>query len=50
MVAYDLSALADTFDYAFFIGQQGLEFWLLNTILFAAALTEARRSAGRNSI
>ena len=50
MVAYDLSALADTFDYAFFIGQRGLEFWLLNAILFAAALTESRRSAGRNSI
>jgi len=49
MVAYDISALADTFDYAFFISQRGLEFWLLNAILFAAARTEARRRAGGNS-
>ncbi len=49
MVAYDVSALADTFDYAFFISQRGLEFWLLNAILFAAARAETRRRAGRNS-
>ena len=50
MFAYDVSALADTFDYAFFISQRGLEFWLLNAVLFAAAQAEARRGSGRKLI
>jgi hypothetical protein len=41
--AYDVGALAITFNYPLFIGQGGLEFWLLNTTLFAAAETERRR-------
>ena len=41
--AYNVGALAITFNYPLFIGQGGLEFWLLNTTLFAAAETERRR-------
>jgi hypothetical protein len=36
LFAYNLAALAMTFDYPLFIGQSGLEFWLLNACLFAA--------------
>ncbi|MGH7178746.1 MAG: hypothetical protein ACREJC_15315 [Tepidisphaeraceae bacterium] len=35
--AYNLGALAVTFNYSFFMGQGGLDFWLLNACLFAAA-------------
>jgi hypothetical protein len=34
--AYDVGALAMTFNYPLFIGQSGLEFWILNACLFAA--------------
>ena len=34
--AYDVGALALTFSYAWFIGQVGLEFWLINAGLFTA--------------
>ena len=37
ILAYDLGALATTFNYPLFIGQGGMEFWLLNATLFAAA-------------
>ena len=37
VVAYNLGALAMTFDYPFFNSQGGLELWLLNGALFAAA-------------
>jgi len=37
IVAYDVGALALTFSYAIFIGQLGLDFWLLNAALFAAS-------------
>jgi hypothetical protein len=46
--AYDVGALALTFSYPLFIGQSGLEFWVLNAVLFntfVAAHTEARRAA-----
>lgn len=33
--AYDAGALAMTFNYPLFIGQSGLEFWILNACLFA---------------
>ncbi len=36
LMAYDVGALAATFDYPYFHGQNGLEFWLLNAALFAA--------------
>jgi hypothetical protein len=39
--AYDAGALAMTFNYPLFIGQNGLEFWILNACLFAAC--EAKR-------
>ena len=35
--AYNIGALAVTFNYALFSGQGGMEFWLLNACLFAAA-------------
>ncbi len=38
LVAYNFGALAATFTYDFFIGQGGMELWLLNATLFAAAL------------
>lgn len=34
--AYDVGALAMTFNYPLFIGQSGLEFWILNACLYAA--------------
>ncbi len=34
--AYDVSVLAMTFNYPIFIGQGGMEFWLLNALLLAA--------------
>jgi hypothetical protein len=37
VLAYDISAMAVTFNYPLFIGQGGLEFWLINATLFAAA-------------
>jgi hypothetical protein len=37
LLAYNIGALAVTFNYPLFIGQGGLEFWLLNGVLFAAA-------------
>jgi hypothetical protein len=36
VLAYDVAALATTFNYPLFIGQGGLEFWILNASLFAA--------------
>ncbi len=44
LVAYDVGILALTFSYPVFIGNTGLEFWLLNTAVFTAAQTEARRN------
>ncbi len=35
MVGYDLAALSDTLDYPIFISQGGLDFWLLNAMLFS---------------
>jgi hypothetical protein len=34
--AYNIGAIAITFNYALFIGQGGMEFWLLNSSLFVA--------------
>lgn len=42
VVAYNLGALAMTFDYPFFNSQGGLELWMLNGALFAAARYRTR--------
>jgi hypothetical protein len=40
---YDVGAFASSFGYAYFISQDGLEFWLLNAALFAALMGFRRR-------
>jgi hypothetical protein len=40
--AYDLGALAMTFNYPLFIGQSGLEFWIINACLYAAWVARAQ--------
>ncbi len=47
IVAYDAGAIAVLFGYPLFAGQSGMEFWLLNGVLFAATL-ETQRSAARD--
>ena len=42
ILAYDVGAVANTFSYPLFIGQGGMEFWLLNAALFGAAAYQAR--------
>lgn len=39
VLAYGMGALAMTFSYPVFISQVGMEFWLINAVLFAAART-----------
>lgn len=39
VLAYNVGALAWTFVYPLFIGQLGMEFWLINAALFTAAYT-----------
>lgn len=39
VLAYNVGAIATTFSYPLFIGQSGIQFWLLNALLFAAART-----------
>jgi hypothetical protein len=39
--AYDIGAVAITFNYPLFMSQGGMEFWLLNTALFVAANNSA---------
>lgn len=43
--AYDVGVLAATFDSCFFIGGGGLDFWMLNAMLFNAAYHTLRRPA-----
>lgn len=43
IVGYNVGAIAITFNYPLFIGQGGLEFWLLNGALFAAAASSQVR-------
>jgi hypothetical protein len=46
LLAYDVGVFATTFSASPFIGQEGMEFWLLNAALFVAARTEiAKRRA-----
>lgn len=42
VLAYSIGALALTFSYPLFLGQTGMEFWLLNATLFAAAASAVR--------
>jgi hypothetical protein len=43
--AYDVGVLAATFDSCFFIGGGGLDFWMLNAMLFNAAYHTLRKPA-----
>jgi hypothetical protein len=45
--AYNLGALAQTFDNPFFIGQGGMEFWFMNALLYATVLGWSRCGGGR---
>jgi hypothetical protein len=45
--AYNLAALAQTFDSPFFISQAGMEFWFMNAMLYSAALEWRRRGSRR---
>jgi len=42
ILAYDVGAVAITFNYPLFIGQGGMEFWILNTAFFTAVATRQR--------
>jgi hypothetical protein len=44
VLALNVGTLAVTFNYAIFMSQGGMEFWLLNAALFAAAVQAARSS------
>ena len=44
LAGYNVGACALTFNYPVFIGQLGLEFWLFNALIFAAARSQARAS------
>jgi hypothetical protein len=48
VLAYSVGATALTFSYPIFLSQSGMEFWLLNATLFAAA-RHARRAAANGS-
>jgi hypothetical protein len=45
--AYDVGVLAATFDSCFFIGGGGLDFWMLNAMLFNAAYHTMRKPVPR---
>jgi hypothetical protein len=42
VLALNVGTVAITFNYPIFMSQGGMEFWMLNTALFAAALTAPR--------
>jgi hypothetical protein len=48
--AFNLGLLADTFDYVPFIGETGVEFWLLNAMLFAAVKATKASEDGRRTV
>jgi hypothetical protein len=45
ILGYSIGTCAFTFSYPVFLSQTGMEFWLLNATLFAAARNQARRDA-----
>ncbi|HEX6367301.1 MAG TPA: hypothetical protein VF006_00130 [Longimicrobium sp.] len=49
VLAYSVGATALTFSYPIFLSQSGMEFWLLNATLFAAA-RHARQSAAADGL
>ena len=49
VLAYSVGATALTFSYPIFLSQSGMEFWLLNATLFAAA-RHARQSASADAL
>lgn len=49
IVGYNVGAFAMTFNYALFMGNMGLEFWLLNGALFAARQGLSRQRAAPSS-
>ncbi|HEU4884322.1 MAG TPA: hypothetical protein VFT45_18850, partial [Longimicrobium sp.] len=49
ILAYSVGATALTFSYPIFLSQSGMEFWLLNATLFAAA-RHARQSADADAL
>jgi hypothetical protein len=50
ILGYSVGACALTFSYPIFASQAGMEFWLLNSVVYAAARTQARRDAGLPSV
>jgi hypothetical protein len=47
VLAYSIGAAALTFSYPIFLSQSGMEFWLLNATLFAAARHARQQAAAR---
>jgi hypothetical protein len=47
VAAYDVVTFAATFDFVPFITQMGMDFWLLNAMLFGTATQASRRVVGR---
>ncbi len=45
--AYDVGAVGTSLGYPFFGSQMGMEFWMLNAILFAVALSNAQESSNQ---
>ncbi|WP_442506640.1 hypothetical protein SH528x_005495 [Novipirellula sp. SH528] len=48
VLAYDISILANTFSYVPFIGQAGLDFWLMNACLMTVVYHDASNHDGQN--
>jgi hypothetical protein len=40
ILSYNLGAIIITFNYALFLSQSGMEFWLLNTVIFGATFNQ----------
>lgn len=47
ILGYSVGTFAMTFSYPVFLSQTGMEFWLLNAVLFAAARTQSRHDRWR---
>ncbi len=43
ILAYDVGAIVTTFNYPLFIGQGGMEFWILNTAFYTAAVNSKQK-------
>jgi hypothetical protein len=51
ILGYSIGTCALTFSFPVFLSQTGMEFWLLNAVVFTAARTQARQDVlvGRSS-